>query len=106
MQTPPHTLTAVVMRSISFSVNRRFGGTYRLYLQGRRNKPSGTTSVKAGGKPAFTQVSSSAYSSTLMKEVISSSEKSVDFQRTTRRYIPEDGTLHFLVYFPYFEKIE
>jgi hypothetical protein len=29
-------------------------------------------------------------------EVICSSETSVDTQRTTRRYIPEDGTLHFL----------
>jgi hypothetical protein len=33
------------------------------------------------------------YSSTLKMEAICSSEKSVDFQRTTRRYIPEDGTL-------------
>jgi hypothetical protein len=40
-------LTAVVMKSIIFwditpcsplSFNRRFGGTYRLYLQGRRNR--------------------------------------------------------------------
>jgi hypothetical protein len=27
-------------------------------------------------------------------EVICSSETSIDTQRTTRRYIPEDGTLH------------
>jgi hypothetical protein len=27
-------------------------------------------------------------------EAICSSEMSVDIQRTTRRYIPEDGTLH------------
>jgi hypothetical protein len=27
-------------------------------------------------------------------EAIFSSETSVDFQRTIRRYIPEDGTLH------------
>jgi hypothetical protein len=41
-------LTAVVMKSIIFwditpcsplSVNRRFGGTYRLHLQGRKSKP-------------------------------------------------------------------
>jgi hypothetical protein len=32
--------------------------------------------------------------STLKMEAIFSSETSVDFQRTTRRYIPEDGTLH------------
>jgi hypothetical protein len=33
-------------------------------------------------------------SSTLMMEATCSSETSVDFQRTTRRYIPEDRTLH------------
>jgi hypothetical protein len=43
------------------------------------------TSVKAGG---------SAYSSTLKMEEKCSSETSVDTQRTTRRYIPEDDTLH------------
>jgi hypothetical protein len=31
---------------------------------------------------------------TLMLEATCSSETSVDFQRTTRRYIPEDRTLH------------
>jgi hypothetical protein len=40
--------------------------------------------VKAGGKQ------SSAYSSTLKMEAICSSETSVDFQRTTWRYISED----------------
>jgi hypothetical protein len=40
-------------------------------------------------------VSCLAYSSTLKVEVIRSSETSVDFQRITRRYIPEDKrTLH------------
>jgi hypothetical protein len=39
-------------------------------------------------------VSCPAYFSTLKMEVICSSETSVDFQRTTRRYIPEDSTLH------------
>jgi hypothetical protein len=42
--------------------------------------------------PAFTLVSCSAYSSTLKTEAIYSSETLVDFQRTTRRYIPEDRT--------------
>jgi hypothetical protein len=41
-----------------------------------------------------TLVSCSAYSSTLKMETICSSETSVDFQRVTRRYIPEDKTLH------------
>jgi hypothetical protein len=45
---------------------------------------------------AFTLVSCSAYSSILTMEAICSSETSVDFQRTTRRYIPEDSTLHNL----------
>jgi hypothetical protein len=43
---------------------------------------------------AFVLVSYSAYSSTLKMEAICSSETSVDFQRATRRYIPEDSTLH------------
>jgi hypothetical protein len=70
-------LTAMVMKRTIFwgitpcsplSVNRRFGGTYR---------------VKAG----------QLILSTLKMEVICSSETSVDTQRTTRSYIPEDGTL-------------
>jgi hypothetical protein len=61
------------------SVNRRFGGTCRLNLQGRRNKFS--------KKPASKQVPPAL-------EAICSSETSVETQRTTWRYIPEDGTLH------------
>jgi hypothetical protein len=38
----------------------------------------------------------SAYSSTLKIEAISSSETSVDFQRTTWRYVPEDRTLKII----------
>jgi hypothetical protein len=44
--------------------------------------------------PAFKLVSCSAYSSTVKMETISSSETSVDFKRTTRRYVPQDSTLH------------
>jgi hypothetical protein len=36
------------------------------------------------------------YSSTLKMEAIFSSETSVDFQRTTQRYIPEASTPHDL----------
>jgi hypothetical protein len=57
--------------STPLSVNRRSGGTYRLHLQGRK-KVQQETSVEA----------------------ICSSETSVDTQRTTWCYIPEDGTLH------------
>jgi hypothetical protein len=35
-----------------------------------------------------------AYSSTLKMEAFRSSELSVDFYQTGRRYIPEDSTLH------------
>jgi hypothetical protein len=44
--------------------------------------------------PAFTLVSCLAYPSNLKMEATCSSQTSVDFQRTTRRYIPEDRTLH------------
>jgi hypothetical protein len=76
-------LTAVVMKSTIFwditpcsplSVSRRFGGTLCF--------------------PAvFTRVSCPAYFSNLKMGAICSSETSVDIQRTTRRYIPEDSTL-------------
>jgi hypothetical protein len=48
---------------------------------------------RLGLPPTFTLVSCSAYFSTLKMETIFSSETSVDFQRTTRSYIPEDSTL-------------
>jgi hypothetical protein len=48
-------------------VSWRFGGTYRLHLQGE---------------------------SSWQAEAICSSETSVDFHQTTWRYIPEDRTLH------------
>jgi hypothetical protein len=64
-------LTAVVMKS----VNRRFGGTHRLHLQGRKNNFS--------KKVAWKQVSTCFHSGFLL----------VDTQLTPRRYIPEDGTL-------------
>jgi hypothetical protein len=57
-------------------VNRRFGGA-ELRLS-----------------PDFTLVSCSAYSSILKMEAICSSETSIAFQRTTRRHIPEDDSLH------------
>jgi hypothetical protein len=67
------------------NVNRRFGGTYRLHLQDRKNKLS-KSFVHAGFLLGLF--------STLKMEAICSSETSVDVQRTTRRYIPEDSTLH------------
>jgi hypothetical protein len=44
-----------------------------------------------------TLVSSLAYFSTLKIEAIFSSKTSIDFQQTTRRYIPEDRTLLVLL---------
>jgi hypothetical protein len=51
------------------------------------------TSVKDDGKQS-SAYSSLTYSSTIKMDGACSSEKSVDFQRTTRRYIPEDRTLY------------
>jgi hypothetical protein len=93
-------LTAVVMMCTifwditpcsQFKVSRSFGRTYRLHVQGRRI--SRATNVKAGDKQSRLLATCSAYSSTLKMEAICSSETSADFQRTTRRYIPEDSTL-------------
>jgi hypothetical protein len=70
-------ITAVVMKSSIFwditpcslfKVNQRSGGTRCLHLQG--------------------------YPSTLKMEATNLSEMSVDFQRNTRRYIPENRTLN------------
>jgi hypothetical protein len=97
-------LTAVVMKITIFwdimarspsKVNRCFWGIYRLHLQGQRiSRARYQRESSSGLPPAFTLVSCSAYSSTLKMEAIYFSETSVDFQRTTRRYIPQDGTLH------------
>jgi hypothetical protein len=58
------------------SLNRRFGGTYRILL---------ATFLLAGfAEPIY---------STLKIEAMCSSETSVGTQRTTRRHIPEDNTL-------------
>jgi hypothetical protein len=82
-------ITVLVMKSSifwdikpcnSWKINRRFGITC-LHLQDRR----------IFSPTAFTVVSCSAYSSTLKMEAICSSETSVDFQRTTWRYIAEWG---------------
>jgi hypothetical protein len=64
-------------------VNRRFGGTYRLHLQGRKCRLQ---------PPAHAGSSHSDFS-TLKMEAIRSSETSVH-TRYTRRNIPEDGILH------------
>jgi hypothetical protein len=60
------------------SYNRRFGGTYRLHLQGR-----------AICLLVFAEI----ISPTLKMEAICSFETSVVTQQTTRRHVPEDDTL-------------
>jgi hypothetical protein len=87
-------LTAVGMKSYIFwditpfnplKVNRGFGGTCRFHLH---------LSL------AFTQVSYLGYFSTLKMEATCYSKTSVDFQKTTQRFIPEDRTpkFHFRVH--------
>jgi hypothetical protein len=79
--------TAVTMKNAVFSdvaprrscVNRRFRGTYRLHLQGR----------KICEPPAHAGSSLTDFS-ILMIEAIRSSETSVH-TRSTWRHIPEDG---------------
>jgi hypothetical protein len=71
-----------VMPCSLLSCNRRFGGTYRLRLQGLCLPP------------AYLLVLAEIISSTLKMEAICSSETSVATQQTTRRHISEDDTLH------------
>jgi hypothetical protein len=75
------------------SFKRRFGGTYRLHLQGGINKFS--------LPPACLLVFAVLIYSTLKMEAICSSETSIETQRTTRRHIPEDDTLQisYLLYY-------
>jgi hypothetical protein len=66
-------------------VNRRFGGTYRLNLQGRKIRERGTS------VSMWLQV---ADFSTLKMEEIRSSETSVH-TRSTWGHIPEDSILYY-----------
>jgi hypothetical protein len=91
--------TAVTIKNAVFwdvapcksSVNRCFGGTYRLHLQGRKIHKRGN-SVSSLQPPAHAGYSLADFS-TLKIEAIRSSETSVH-TRSTRRHIPEDGILH------------
>jgi hypothetical protein len=70
-------------------INWRFGRTCHLHLQGRR-----ISEARNQREESSKLVSCLAYSSTLKLETTCSPETSVDFQRTTRHFIPEDKTLH------------
>jgi hypothetical protein len=67
--------------------NRRFRETCCLHLQ----KPGWNRALTV---TCFTLVSFLAYSWTMKMEATCYSETSVDFQRNTWRYIPEDRTIH------------
>jgi hypothetical protein len=76
-------LKSTIFREITpcslFSVNQSFGGTYLLHLQ-----------CHLLSRWFLAQL----IFSTLKMEAICSSETSVDTPQNTRRYIPEDGSLH------------
>jgi hypothetical protein len=79
-------------------VNRRFDGIFRLQLQGvrisqaRNEHETGISDDGVVLTACFMLVSCSAYYSTLKMEATRFSVTSVDFQRTTLRYIAEDRT--------------
>jgi hypothetical protein len=81
-------ITAVVTKCFAFwditpcnqfKVNRLFGGKYRLHLQRRRVSYA-----------RIQREARSKQSLLFRMDAICSSETPVDFQRTTRRYIPEN----------------
>jgi hypothetical protein len=74
-------------------VNRRFEET-RPFLEVKAKQETNMKQAVSVSSTCYTLVSCPAYSSTLKMEMICSSEISVDTQRTTLRYIPEDNTLH------------
>jgi hypothetical protein len=77
-------------------VNRRFGVTCRLQIQGQRirqERNQHESGTKQSCSACFTN------SSTPKMQATCSSETSVDFQRTTRRYIPENWTLELSTLF-------
>jgi hypothetical protein len=93
-----YVLTAVIMKTTifrditpcsTFRVNRRFGGTYNLHLQGRK--------ISRARNQCEIRCKHLAPASLIVNmEATSYSETSVDFQRTARRYIPEDRTLQMI----------
>jgi hypothetical protein len=68
--------------------NEPFTGVCRLHLKDRKNRRERNQQWLCSS-PAFMLVYSWSYPSTLKMEAKWSSKTSVEFQRTTRRYIPE-----------------
>jgi hypothetical protein len=82
-------------------VNRRFGGTYRLHIQGRKIHERGTSVSRCRLQPPAHAGSSLADFCILKMEAIRSSETSVH-TRYTWRHIPEDGILQWSLSFSRF----
>jgi hypothetical protein len=84
--------------SCRYCINRRFGGTHRLHLQGRRKIREGGTSVSRWLQTKSGSSLADFFYSTLKMEAIRSSETS-DYTISTRRHIPEDGSLQIIFEF-------
>jgi hypothetical protein len=83
----------------SLKLKRRFGEIYRLHFHRQRislarNQRESMWQKHGCTWICFQLVSCSAYFSTLKMEAICSSETSLEFQRTTRRYIAKDSALY------------
>jgi hypothetical protein len=74
-----------------FKLNPRFGA-YRLHLQCRKIRERGSS--VSSWQPRDNYRSSFSDFTTLKMKAICSSETSVQFTRSTRCHIPEDGILH------------
>jgi hypothetical protein len=78
------------MSCSSLKLSRRFGRKFHIHFQRRRTRAINQRESRQQAELCLTP----SYSSTLMMEAICSNETSVDFQRSTWRCNPEDGTFH------------
>jgi hypothetical protein len=83
-------VTFVGLRSLTFQITLPF-----IVTAVRTSYPTEFATLADG----FMLVPFFAYSSTLKMEAACSPETSVDFQRTACLYMPEDRTLHSILYF-------